>query len=111
MITDPERYGAALDAADLADRIGCAGTASRAALTLVRGSDLATAVAAIRLARHTAAVTRTNLACSLACVAVLLPLTAAGVLGPSLSAAATAAGAAVLAINSLRPQRSTSTDG
>jgi hypothetical protein len=45
------------------------------------------------------------------CVATLLPLTAVGLIGPSLSAAATAAGAAVLAINSLRPQRRGTTDG
>jgi Cu+-exporting ATPase len=110
VVAEPEPYGAALDVADLAVRSGCTPTAARPALTLVRG-DLAAAADAIRLARHTAAVTRTNLACSLACVAALLPVTAAGLLGPSLSAAATAAAAAVLAVNSLRPQRHTSTDG
>ncbi|TWF76301.1 haloacid dehalogenase-like hydrolase [Pseudonocardia hierapolitana] len=109
VIADPERYEAALDAAGIAVR-RCATTATRPALTLVRG-DLAAAVDAIRLARHTAAVIRTNLAWSLACVAALLPVTAAGLLGPSLSAAATAAGAAVLAVNSLRCERHTSTGG
>jgi cation transport ATPase len=110
VITGSERYEAALRAADLAVRIGWAGTASRPALTLVRG-DLAVAVAAIRLARHTAAVARTNLIWSLACVAVLLPTTAAGLLGPALSAAATAICAAALGINGLRPQRGAATDG
>jgi cation transport ATPase len=99
VIADSERYGAALDVADLA-----------IPLTLER-SDLGTAVDAIRLAHHTAAVTRANLACSLACVAVLLPVTAAGLLGPALSAAVTGAGAAVIAINSLRLQRGAATDG
>lgn len=111
VIADSERYGAALDVADLAIPLSPAASADhRPALTLERG-DLATAVDAIRLARHTAAVTRTNVACSLAYVAVLLPATTFGLLGPWLSAAATAAGAATLAINSLRPQRRTTTGG
>jgi Cu+-exporting ATPase len=110
VIADPGRHGAALDAADLAVRLGCAATASRPALTPVHG-DLATAVTAIRLARHTASVIRVNLACSLACAAVLVPVTAAGLLGPAHSAAATAAGAALLALNALRPQRSVATGG
>ena len=110
VIADPERHGAALEAADLAVRLGCAAPASRPALTVVHG-DLTTAVSAIRLARHTASVIRVNLACWLACVAVLLPVTAAGLLGPAHSAAATAAGAALLALNALRPQRSAATGG
>jgi hypothetical protein len=38
-------------------------------------------------------------------------VTAAGLLGPALSAAVTGAGAAVIAINSLRLQRGAATDG
>jgi Cu+-exporting ATPase len=110
VVADPEQYEAALDVADLAVHAGRATTTTRPALTLVRG-DLAAAVDAVRLARHTAAVVRANLVGSLACVAALLPVTAAGVVGPSLSATATAAGAAVLAVNSLRRQRHTSTGG
>jgi cation transport ATPase len=110
VIADSERYGAALDVAGLAIRLAPPRPDHRPAPTLVHG-DLAAAVDAIRLARHTAAVLRMNLACSLVCVATLLPLTAVGLIGPSLSAAATAAGAAVLAINSLRPQRRGTTDG
>jgi Cu+-exporting ATPase len=110
VVAAPGRYEAALDVADLAVPSGGATTAARPALTLVR-DDLAAAVEAIRLARHTAAVIRTNLACSLGFLAALVPVTAAGVVGPSLSATATAAGAAVLAVNSLRCQRHTSTGG
>jgi Cu+-exporting ATPase len=111
VIADSERYAAALEVADLAVPLAPPSCPERRpALTPERG-DLATAVDAIRLARHTAAVTRVNLACSLACVAVLLPLAATGLLGPLPSAAATAAGAAVLAINSLRPQRRPTTGG
>jgi cation transport ATPase len=110
VIADSERYGAALDVADLAIPLTPpTGAEHRPALTLEHG-DLATAVDAIRLARHTATVIRTNLACSLACVAVLLPVTAAGLLGPALSAALTTAWAAVLVINGLRSQRGTTTD-
>jgi cation transport ATPase len=111
VIAESARYGAALDVADLAIPLTpSTGEDHRPAFTLEHG-DLATAVDAIRIARHTAAVTRTNLICSLACVAVLLPVTAAGLLGPALSAALTAACAAVLAINSLRRQRRAATDG
>lgn len=114
VIADSERYGAALDVADLAVRLpphtrdACCDHPP--ALTLMH-RDLSAAVDAIRLARHTAAVRRANLACSLGCVASLLPLTVTGLLGPLFSAAATAAGAAVVVVNSLRPQRHSATGG
>jgi P-type Cu+ transporter len=111
VIADSERYAAALEVADLAVALAPPSHPERRPALTLKSGDLATAVDAIRLARHTAAVTRVNLACSLACVAVLLPLAAAGLLGPLPSAAATAAGAAVLAINSLRPQRRPTTGG
>jgi Cu+-exporting ATPase len=110
VIGDPGRHRPALDAADLAVRVGRAEPAIRPTLTVAHG-DLATAVAAIRIARRTAAVARVNVIWSLACIAALLPVTAAGLVGPAFSAAATAAGAAVLAINGLRPQRGPATGG
>jgi P-type E1-E2 ATPase len=114
VIAGSERYGSALDAADLAVHLPPhardAHREHRPALTLV-GADLPTAVDALGSARRTAAVTRMNLVFSLACVAALLPVTVLGLLGPSLSAAATAASAAVLAGNTVRSQRSTTTGG
>jgi cation transport ATPase len=105
VIADSERYGAALDVADLAIPLTPPTRADhRPALTVEHG-DLATAVDAIRIARHTAAVTQANLAFSLACVTALLPATAIGLIDPALSAAATATTAAVLVVNSVRPQR------
>jgi cation transport ATPase len=110
VIGDSERYEPALRCADLAVRIGWAGTAARPELTLVRG-DLAVAVQAIRIVRHTAAVARANLIWSLACGAVLLVGTTAGLLGTVAAAAATAIVAAVLVINGVRPQRGAATHG
>ena len=111
VIADSERYEAALDVADLAITLAPpAGADRRLALTSEHG-DLAAAVDAIRLAHHTADVTRTNLACSLTCVATLLPVTAVGLLSLPLSAAATAVGATAVVVNSLRRQRGTATGG
>ncbi|GAA5125163.1 hypothetical protein [Pseudonocardia adelaidensis] len=113
VIACSERYGPALDAADLAVRLpphGDAPGAQHPVLTLVH-ADLAAAVDALGSARHTAAVIRMNLLFSLACATVLLPVTAIGLLGPSLAAAGTAACAAVLAVNSVRSQRATTTGG
>lgn len=111
VIGDSARYAEALDVADLAVRLpphtGDASHEDRPALTALR-DDLPGAVDALRLTRHTAAVARANLAVSLACVTVLLPVTATGLVGPVVSAAATAAGGAVIAANSLR---ASATDG
>jgi cation transport ATPase len=48
---------------------------------------------------------------ALACIATVLPAAATGLLGPPLSAAATATGAAGLVLNSLRLQRYRATGG
>ncbi len=114
VITDSDRHEAAVAGGDLAVRNDSnppnASRDHRPALTMVRG-DLPAAVDAIRLARHSAAVTRANLAGSLAFMAALLPATATGLLDPSLSATATVVGAAVLVLNSVRPQRPGATRG
>ncbi|GAA0899115.1 HAD family hydrolase [Pseudonocardia zijingensis] len=114
VIGAPEPFGAALDAADLAVRLPPHPAAGhgppRPALTLVH-DDLSAVVRTIRLARHTVAVGRANLIVWTASVAALLPLTTVGLLGPVHAAAATAACGAVIAVNSLRPQRRTATDG
>lgn len=111
VVADAGRYGPALDAADLAVELPPHARGSgRPALTLVH-ADVATAVDALGRARHTAAVIRANLVVSLVCVATLLPLTVLGLVGPTLAAAAAAAWAAVLAANSVRPQRPAATGG
>jgi cation transport ATPase len=106
VIAESGRYESALGVADLAVRIGptrgAAGPAS--SLTLACG-DLRSAVDAIRLARRTVAVTRANAVWALACLGAVLPAAATGLLGPLLSTAATATGAAVLVVNSLQLQR------
>jgi P-type Cu+ transporter len=125
VIADCGRYEAALGVADLAVRIGPAAAVphrriddhetvgrpdSTTAVTLACG-DLTAAVDAIRLARRTASVSRGNMVWALACIAAVLPAAATGLLGPPLSAAATATGAAVMVLNSLRLQRYRATGG
>ena len=79
-------------------------------MTLACG-DLTAAVDAIRLARRTASLSRGNVVWALACISAVLPAAATGLLGPPLTAAATATGAAVLVLNSLRLQRFRATGG
>jgi cation transport ATPase len=116
VIADCGCYEAALGVADLAVRIGPAAVPHRqdddhaTAVTLACG-DLTAAVDAIRLARRTASVSRGNVVWALACIAAVLPAAATGLLGPTLSAAAMATGAAVLVLNSLRLQRYRATGG
>jgi Cu+-exporting ATPase len=126
VIADCRCYEAALGVADLAVRIGPAAALPHrrdddhemvprrpdgtTAVTLAC-SDLTAAVDAIRLARRTASVSRGNVVWALACIAAVLPAAATGLLGPPLTAAATATGAAVLVLNSLRLQRFRATGG
>jgi cation transport ATPase len=109
VIAGSGRHEAALGTADLAVRIGPTGDHGAAAALAC--SDLPAAVEAIRLARRTVAVTRTNVVLALGCVAAVLPAAATGLLGPLLSTAATATGAVVLVVNSLRLQRYRTTGG
>ncbi len=111
VVADAERHRAALRTAHLAVRLPPhTHDTRRPALTSVH-RDLGAVAQAVLLARRTAAVARANLVGSLTCAAVLLPLTVAGLLGPSLSAAATAACGAALVANSLRLQRPAATHG
>jgi Cu+-exporting ATPase len=111
VVADSERYRTALRAAHLAVRLPPhTADTRRPALTSVH-RDLGPVVEALRLTRRTAAVARANLAGSLTCTAVLLPLTVTGLLGPALSAAATAVCGAALVANSLRLQRPAATHG
>jgi cation transport ATPase len=124
VIADCGRYEAALGVADLAVRIGPAaavphrrdddhGMAPGSATPAVTRAcgDLTVAVDAIRLARRIASISRGNVVWALACIATVLPAAATGLLGPPLSAAATATGAAGLVLNSLRLQRYRATGG
>jgi cation transport ATPase len=122
VIADCGQYEAALGVADLAIRIGPAAAVTHrrdgdALLGRPEGEqvvacgDLITAVDAIRLARRTASVSRGNVVWALACIAAVLPAAATGLLGPPLTAAATATGATVLVLNSLRLQRYRATRG
>jgi cation transport ATPase len=117
VIADCGCYEAALGVADLAVRIGPAAAVPHrrcddheTAVTLSCG-DITAVLDAIRLARRTASVSRGNVIWALACVAAVLPAAATGLLGPPLTAAATATGAAVLVLNSLRLQRFRATGG
>jgi cation transport ATPase len=125
VIADCGCYEAALGVADLAVRIGPAAAAPHrqdddhgpvrepdgtTAVTLACG-DLTATVDAIQLARRTASVSRGNVVWALACIAAFLPAAATGLLGPPVSAAAMATGAAVLVFNSLRLQRYRPTGG
>ena len=117
LIADCGCYEEALGVADLAVRLGPAAAVPHrrhddheTAVTLSCG-DLTAVSDAIRLARRTASVSRGNVVWALACVAAVLPAAATGLLGPLLTAAATATGAAVLVLNSLRLQRYRATGG
>jgi P-type Cu+ transporter len=100
-------HPAALDAADLA--VGAAPGVT-GDLTLVR-AGLPAAVEAIEIARRAARVTRANLVSAFACLALVLPAAATGLAGPAVAGSATAAGVAVVVVNSLRLQHIGTTDG
>lgn len=93
----------ALAAADLGIALGFGTNAviGAAGVILARG-DIELLVAAVRLARRTAATIRTNLVWAFGYNAALIPLAAAGLLNPMIAALAMSASSLLVIGNSLR---------